>query len=101
MRAVFFVAVALCILSAAMAFVPSSLPALRTAPKTLAVRPLRMAVSEEESGVKDLSKGNDPISILLDSVKRLFKKSEDDYPPGDGQGFTQTPKKPTRNKGEW
>jgi len=34
-------------------------------------------------------------------VKRLFKKSEDDYPPGEGQGFTMTPKTPQRNKGDW
>jgi len=61
---------------------------------------LRMSANEDDQP-KDLSKGNDFISIIIDSVKRLFKKSEDDYPPGEGQGFTMTPKTPQRNKGDW
>ena len=33
---------------------------------------------------------------------KLFKKSEDNYPPAEpASGFTQTPVKPKRNKGEW
>eukprot|EP00282_Hemiselmis_andersenii_P024576 CAMPEP_0172008078 /NCGR_PEP_ID=MMETSP1041-20130122/6462_1 /TAXON_ID=464988 /ORGANISM="Hemiselmis andersenii, Strain CCMP439" /LENGTH=96 /DNA_ID=CAMNT_0012662263 /DNA_START=636 /DNA_END=926 /DNA_ORIENTATION=- len=36
------------------------------------------------------------------SVAKLFSKSEDDYPPVEPpSGFTQTPTKPQRNKGEW
>mmetsp|Transcript_64839 Transcript_64839/g.135183 ORF Transcript_64839/g.135183 Transcript_64839/m.135183 type:complete len:102 (+) Transcript_64839:126-431(+) len=101
MRTIFAIALALCLASCVMAFAPTSLPALRTVPRAQACSTgLRMSATEDD-GEKDLKSGNDPISILLDSVKRLFKKSEDDYPPGDGQGFTQTPKKPTRNKGEW
>eukprot|EP00291_Cryptomonas_curvata_P026725 CAMPEP_0172166674 /NCGR_PEP_ID=MMETSP1050-20130122/9126_1 /TAXON_ID=233186 /ORGANISM="Cryptomonas curvata, Strain CCAP979/52" /LENGTH=60 /DNA_ID=CAMNT_0012837337 /DNA_START=199 /DNA_END=381 /DNA_ORIENTATION=- len=50
----------------------------------------------------DKKKGNDLISIALDSFMKLFKKSEDNYPPVEpASGFTQTPNKPKRNKGEW
>ncbi len=46
--------------------------------------------------------GNDLISIAMDSFMKLFKKSEDNYPPVEpASGFTQTPNKPKRNKGEW
>jgi hypothetical protein len=41
----------------------------------------------------------------VDSLRRLFTKSEDEYPgkPNDPNalGFTMTPTKPTRNKGDW
>jgi hypothetical protein len=48
---------------------------------------------------KDLSKGNDFISIAIDSVRRIFTKSEDEYPRKEpALGFTQTPTKPQRNK---
>jgi hypothetical protein len=50
----------------------------------------------------DKKKGNDLISIALDSFMKLFKKSEDNYPPVEpASGFSQTPNKPKRNKGEW
>jgi len=101
----------------AAAFAPTpALNALRPSLRTPACSSLRMSANEvlqgqEGGGIpdstaqddqpKDLSKGNDFISIIIDSVKRLFKKSEDDYPPGEGQGFTMTPKTPQRNKGDW
>ena len=45
--------------------------------------------------------GNDLISIAMDSFMKLFKKSDDNYPPVEpASGFTQTPNKPKRNKGE-
>ena len=48
---------------------------------------------------KDLSKGNDFISIAIDSVRRIFTKSEDEYPRKEpALGFTQTPTKSQRNK---
>ena len=48
---------------------------------------------------KDLSQGNDFLSIAVDSLRRLFSKSEDEYPIKEpALGFTQTPTKPQRNK---
>ena len=51
---------------------------------------------------KDLSKGNDFMSIALDSLRRLFSKSEDEYPMKEpALGYTMKPKAPKRNTGDW
>ena len=48
---------------------------------------------------KDLSRDNDFLSVALDSMRRIFTKSEDEYPVKEpALGFTQTPTRPQRNK---
>ena len=48
---------------------------------------------------KDLSKGNDVVAVAVDSLRRLFSKSEDEYPMREpALGFTMTPTKAQRNK---
>ena len=48
---------------------------------------------------KDLSRDNDFLSVALDSMRRIFTKSEDEYPLKEpALGFTQTPTRPQRNK---
>jgi hypothetical protein len=38
----------------------------------------------------------------MQSLVKIFKKSEDDYPAvNPPSGFSQTPSKPQRNKGSW
>lgn len=59
-------------------------------------------MGEQDGKPKDLSKGNDILSVAMDSLRRLFSKSEDEYPVKEpALGFTQTPSKPQRNKGDW
>jgi hypothetical protein len=48
---------------------------------------------------KDLTKNNDFLSVAVDSMRRLFSKSEDEYPMKEpALGFTMTPTKAQRNK---
>ena len=56
----------------------------------------------QDGAPKDLSKGNDFMSIALDSLRRLFSKSEDEYPMKEpALGYTMKPKAPKRNTGDW
>eukprot|EP00285_Hemiselmis_virescens_P006101 CAMPEP_0173392874 /NCGR_PEP_ID=MMETSP1356-20130122/21545_1 /TAXON_ID=77927 ORGANISM="Hemiselmis virescens, Strain PCC157" /NCGR_SAMPLE_ID=MMETSP1356 /ASSEMBLY_ACC=CAM_ASM_000847 /LENGTH=100 /DNA_ID=CAMNT_0014350793 /DNA_START=29 /DNA_END=331 /DNA_ORIENTATION=+ len=96
--ALLFCLVALAGLMAATAFAPVT-PAMGLKLRAPAAS---TAVKMAETPKEDLSKGNNPISLFVDSITKLFKKSEDNYPPAEpASGFTQTPTKPKRNKGEW
>jgi len=56
----------------------------------------------EDGKPKDLSKDNGVFAVALDSLRRLFSKSEDEYPLKEpALGFTMTPTTPKRNKGDW
>ena len=83
--------------AAAFAPVPTCAPALRARPTTS----VRMS-TYEDGKPKDLSKGNDVVAVAVDSLRRLFSKSEDEYPMREpALGFTMTPTKAQRNKGDW
>mmetsp|Transcript_4781 Transcript_4781/g.11419 ORF Transcript_4781/g.11419 Transcript_4781/m.11419 type:complete len:98 (-) Transcript_4781:207-500(-) len=97
MRTIFVVCV-LALIASAMAFAPVT-PAVSL---KLRAPACSTAVKMADEPKEDLSKGNDPISLFVNSITKLFKKSEDDYPAVEPpSGFSQTPTKPTRNKGEW
>ena len=61
----------------------------------------KTALSTQDGKPKDLSKGNSFLDVAIDSMRRLFTKSEDEYPSmndPNAMGFTMTPKKGTAGK---
>eukprot|EP00281_Chroomonas_sp_CCMP1168_P016720 CAMPEP_0206214174 /NCGR_PEP_ID=MMETSP0047_2-20121206/1525_1 /ASSEMBLY_ACC=CAM_ASM_000192 /TAXON_ID=195065 /ORGANISM="Chroomonas mesostigmatica_cf, Strain CCMP1168" /LENGTH=96 /DNA_ID=CAMNT_0053636393 /DNA_START=36 /DNA_END=326 /DNA_ORIENTATION=- len=84
-------------LAVATAFSPAPMAGLSL--RQPALRATRVVTKMAEEAPKaDLKKEDNPFSLFMDSIMKLFKKSEDDYPPAEGKGFTQTPNKPQRNK---